>query len=107
MSTEEALKPVEVLINSGNPSFVLTFQQLIHFLEIVHGSPDKLSTARQYTDNVPKLLEMLSEIYPHLQLKGIKSRFTRIQKSITKQLENERETEDSETDMDLSQGDTS
>lgn len=89
---EELMKPAQIPIESKTPPFILNFQQISSFLDNVTGSVDPLSIARQYTNNIPQLLEMMHSIYPHFKHRSIKSRCTRIQKKIKKQLDMEQST---------------
>ena len=85
-SLSDQMKPIESHINEAPNNFILNFQQLTSFFEDSFGSSDPLSIAHTYTKDVPALLKMIHNIYPYLQHRSIKSRCTRLQKKIRKQL---------------------
>lgn len=101
LSVSEMLTPAKSFISEANPQFILTFEQLVDFLENVRGSPDPLGMSYLYTDNTPALVSMLGKIHPKLVHRSIKCRITRVRKKITKQLAGVED--DSECDTDASQ----
>lgn len=92
-STEELLEPIrEEMINNPN-KYILSYEDLKDFLENVHGSNDQLNIARDYTPDIDGLLETLRTLYPYLEKRCIKGRFTRIMERIQQQLSKEQRTQ--------------
>lgn len=91
LSVSEQIKPIEKYIKEANPPYILNTQQITDFFENTVGSNDPLGVAREYTKDIPKLLDMLRGIYPHFMHRSIKSRCTRIIKKLRKQLAKETE----------------
>lgn len=102
ISFSELMKPVESFVNDTSNSHILNFQQISSFLENAFGSSDPLSLAYTYTNDVLKLLKMLHSIYPQFQHRSIKSRCTRLQKRIRKQLNLDSTTNNTDADSDSS-----
>lgn len=102
----EQLKPIEDYINKASPPFILTMDQVTDLFENSKGETDLLSLAREYTSDIPKLLDMLYKIHPHLTHRSIKSRNTRLQNKIKKQLSKDTESfiqfDDYDTDCSVS-----
>lgn len=86
---EVSLEPIKVLIDENPSKFVLNFHQIVQFFESVHGSPDALSVAKQYTTDITGLIENLSELHSRLSQRNIKTKCTRIRKKLQLQLDNE------------------
>lgn len=85
---DEQLSPIKDMLEKNPKHYILNFAQLTDFLENVHGSPDPLSTSKNYTDDTEELLSMLENIYSLLNGRSIKTRITRLGKRIKQQLEN-------------------
>lgn len=106
LSVSEQIKPVQKFIEEANPPFVLNTQQITDFFENTVGSDNPLSIAQEYTNDIPKLLDMLRAIYPHFMHRSIKSRCTRITKKLRKQLAKATESyvqfDDSDSDTSVS-----
>lgn len=100
---EDMMLPVKNVILEASPPFVLNFNQITDFLENVHGNPDPLSVAKQYTKDVLRLLDMLDKLHPHFTHRRIKARCTRIKKKIIQQLNIDQDSYTSEPDTDASQ----
>lgn len=58
-------------------------------IENSFGKSDPLCEARRLTDDIPGLLQTLTEIYPHITDKSIKNRCTRLKKKLKHQLQKE------------------
>lgn len=67
----------------------MPFPQFKSFLENSFGISDPLSEARRFTTDIAVLLETMRHVYPHLQERSLKSRFTRLSKKIKSQLRSE------------------
>lgn len=83
------LKPAKPHIEDNSADFVLTYDNLLSFLEDSHGNTDLLSEARKYTPHVNKVMKMLNEVYSHVADRSIKSRITRIMKKLKEQMKAE------------------
>ena len=88
-TTKDCMAPAKKFIESESHSFALNYEQITDFFENAFGSPDPLSIAKNYTDDIPALLDMLTKIYPHLTQRSIKTRCTKIRKKIMKQINQE------------------
>lgn len=86
---EAMLKPAKPHIEDNSADFVLTYDNLLSFLEDSHGNTDLLSEARKYTPHVNKVMKMLNEVYSHVADRSIKSRITRIMKKLKEQMKAE------------------
>lgn len=84
-SIGDLLEPLKSILQDSGPH-VLNFDQLVLLFENVHGSPDPLSVARGFTEDIPKLIDMLDLIYAHLPPR-LKTKSTRLKNRINKQLE--------------------
>lgn len=78
---ETALLPVQPVIQNAK-NYPLDFNQLLHFLSNVDGNTDLLHLLKDYTENTTGFLTMLKELYPHLQDRKMKVKFTKIRKRI-------------------------
>ena len=67
---------------------MLVFIQFSDFMINVSGNPDPLSVLKDYTEDTVGLLNMPYDlrVYPHLDNRTIKNRFSWIQKGIKNQL---------------------
>lgn len=83
---DEQLDPIRDIITKKPDSYIMDFDQLVLFLENVQGSPDPLSIAKEFTQDIEELLLMLRNIYPLLTHRSIKNRITRIQNKIKSQM---------------------
>uniref|UniRef100_A0A6P7GDQ5 Uncharacterized protein LOC114341035 isoform X1 n=1 Tax=Diabrotica virgifera virgifera TaxID=50390 RepID=A0A6P7GDQ5_DIAVI len=103
VSTESLIQPAKEFIGKALTLFELNYTEIVSFLDDVHGSPNPLSIAQEYTKNISALLTMLTEIYPKLENRRIKSRITRIKKKIRRQLNLDRTETDNSEDTYVSQ----
>lgn len=92
---EEVLQSTKTYFQECKSSF--SFETFVDFLENAFGNPDPLSLARTLNLNVPELLQILNNIYPHILQRAIKNRCTRL----CKKLKNE--SCDSDTDSSFTQ----
>lgn len=74
-------------INNQNPPMILDFNQITDLLENVKGSPDSINIVKNYTENMTDLIDMLTKIYPYLQERSLKTRSTKLRKTLLKHLE--------------------
>uniref|UniRef100_A0A6P7FGR0 Uncharacterized protein LOC114329991 n=1 Tax=Diabrotica virgifera virgifera TaxID=50390 RepID=A0A6P7FGR0_DIAVI len=72
-------------IDSHSPHFIINSHQLKQLLENTYGSRDVLSIAEDFTEDIPKLIDMLEELHPHANTKKLKTRVTRLKKKLLKQ----------------------
>lgn len=91
INIEELTKPIRKIMKAQPKQFELTYDELIQFIEDLQGSTEYLKIAREYTNDVPKLLKNLNILYGYLENATIKSRFTRLRNRIKEQLEEEEE----------------
>lgn len=81
---DEQLAPVKEKIEES--SKLMNFEQLKGFLEDTYNSNNTFQISLNYTRETEKLIEQLRELYPFLEDRGMKSRFTRIMKKLEKPL---------------------
>lgn len=93
---EEIMEPVKEYFQKDITTSLLTYDQLVDFLSNVEGNPDPISVARDYTDDIPKLLELLAKLYPIFKHRSIKNRITRLRKKMLHQLLNVPESSDTD-----------
>ena len=85
-TVSERLECVKSLFDNDNNHYVLNFIQFCDFMTNVSGNSDPLSVSKDYTDDIRGLLNMLYDLYPTLDNRSMKNRFTRIQKRLKNQL---------------------
>lgn len=95
----EHTKAIKNIIEADPSAYILTFEQISDFLDNVYGASDIISIARQYTENIPGLIEMLTKIYPHLTSRTMKTRCTNTKKKLFKQLNLDTETDDDNSQL--------
>ncbi|CAH0560626.1 unnamed protein product [Brassicogethes aeneus] len=83
-TVEQLMEPVKKFVEENK--FALNFEQITDFFENVHGSPDPLSCAKQYTSDIHDLIVMLTLIYPHFTERSIKTRCTKIRNKLSEQI---------------------
>lgn len=93
---EKLMHPAKDFIDKG--SFVLSYEEITDFLDNVYGSPDPLSCARQYTDDIPAVADMLTKIHPYLTERKIKTRATKIRNKLINQLKGKAPSSEFESD---------
>lgn len=110
-STEEklksysiALEPAKQMMQELCPRPILDFQELVSFNENSIGSPEY--TVEEYTADIPRLLDLLSIIYPYLKEKYIKTHITKLKKKIMKLSNHDDYNTTSGDETDLSQNST-
>uniref|UniRef100_A0A6P7EXJ7 Uncharacterized protein LOC114324163 n=1 Tax=Diabrotica virgifera virgifera TaxID=50390 RepID=A0A6P7EXJ7_DIAVI len=103
VSTESLIQPAKEFIDKASTLFGLNYTEIVSFLDDAHGSPNPLSITQEYTKNITGLLVMLTEIYPKLEDRRIKSRITRIRKKMRRQLNLDKTEGDNSEDTDVSQ----
>lgn len=72
----------EIIENSPD-KYILTYEKFLHFIENAPNAKDKQSFANEYTDDIPKLIEMLQDLYKYLNDGKAKNRFTRLINKLT------------------------
>ena len=85
-TVSERLECVKSLFDNDNNHYVLNFIQFCDFMTNVSGNSDPLSVSKDYTNDIRGLLNMLYDLYPTLDNRSMKNRFTRIQKRLKSQL---------------------
>ncbi|KAK2578794.1 hypothetical protein KPH14_012640 [Odynerus spinipes] len=69
---------------SNHPSnYPLNFLQLSNLLERTYGSHNPLTVAKEFTNDIPTLIDMLNKPYSLTADKGQKNRFTRLIKKLS------------------------
>lgn len=103
--SQESLTPIEEIMEPAkvffgiDPKPSITYEQIIDFISNLPKNPDPLSLAKNYTNNIDEMLEILTKIYPYIKHRGTKIRLNSVKKKIRKQLNNEAdETSGMETD---------
>lgn len=89
LSIQELMAPLEDEIKNNPDKYILSFESISDFIEEAQFSKDKLITALEYTENIPKLLETLQNIHQNTQQRSLKIRTTKIINSINEQLSDE------------------
>ena len=72
------MAPAEEIINKKSFTLPAKLFQIKSLLQEIFGKAHPLQIARNYTDNVPTLVQTLEEIYPHLNKRSIKNRIQRL-----------------------------
>lgn len=75
--------------NNNPEKYILSYNSLKELLEDTQSTVDKLSVARDYTDNIPELLHMLDMLHPHSQ-RTMKIKITKLTIRIKAQIKGER-----------------
>lgn len=101
ISTTQLLSPAKKFIESQK--FVLNFEQLSDFLFNTHGVPEPVDIALSYTPDLLGLCSMLEKVYPHLEARGFKSKFTKVRRKLLNHLQIQTSEYDSDSSTDLSQ----
>lgn len=71
-------------IEQNPDSYILNAQEFKSFFENVKGSEDPVSIARQYTDNIKDLIDMLRNLAPLFPERTYKARCTRLANRLSK-----------------------
>ncbi|KAG5883981.1 hypothetical protein JTB14_007510 [Gonioctena quinquepunctata] len=95
------MAPTKELFKDGK--LPITFEGISDFFENSTGTNDLLSLAKTYTSDIPALLEVLKQMYPCFTDKRMKTKCTKIQRKIRKQIEVESIELDYEAESDVSQ----
>lgn len=90
---EELLQPVKGVMESSPADYVLDFVQLKSFFENTWGATDILHVAKDYTNNIERLIETLRKLYPHYKDRSIKNRSSRIEKKLLAAIVNQKESD--------------
>lgn len=78
------LKELQDEITRNQTKYVLTYPQLIDFLENSTGHKDVVSLSEEYTTNTVELITMLQNIHSLTNDRSIKNRLTRLIKKLQK-----------------------
>ena len=81
-SIEKLLLPAKNHIKSNAQRYPMNFEQLKNYIQDTYGKDEIISITKTYTNNSTDLTDMLTEIYPHLIERKIKSQITRIKNKI-------------------------
>lgn len=87
------LQPAKEHITKGSAIYPLSYEQLKDFLEKSHGNADPLSLSKTYLEDTASIIKMMRSVYPYVDNRNIKSRFTRL----INKLENNSTASDSES----------
>lgn len=87
---DEIMKPTKEFFEK-DPKPAITHEQITDFISNLPNNPDPLSLAKNYTDNIEELLEIITKIYPYIKHRGTKRKLSLVKKKIRKQLNNETE----------------
>lgn len=79
---EEMFQPIKVTLQQ--PNKLLNYEQFQSLQEKAHGSPNTQEIASEYTDNTISLISYMKELYPLLNDRYMKNRFTRISKKLNR-----------------------
>lgn len=80
---------VEKVMEENPTQFSIKYPALKCFIENSFGNADPLREARRFTNDIPGLLQTLTEIYPNITEKSLKNRCTRLKKKLIHQLQKE------------------
>lgn len=83
------LKNVKSEIQNNPGKYILSYEELLHFLENCQGNKEKTLLANEYTNDIPKLITMLQDLYKFIADRKIKSRFTRLINKLNPELNNQ------------------
>lgn len=87
--TEDLFGPLELEMNTNPNKYVLSYEQMKDLMENIKGSQESLNVAQEYTEDIDGLLTTMRQLYPLLEHKTIKSRFTRVMTKIKAHLKEE------------------
>lgn len=83
------MENVRQMMEENPTQYTVNYSTLKCIIENSFGKSDPLCEARRFTDDIPGLLQTLTEIYPHITDKSIKNRCTRLKKKLIHQLQKE------------------
>lgn len=92
-SIKESIQPIELPLKEKKILSDLNFDQIADFIENAYGCKDPLSLARQYSENIPGVLQLLEDMQPYLTNRNMKNRCTKLGKRIDRLLKTEQENE--------------
>ena len=76
---DELLEPIKVDLNT--PGSLMNYETFKNFLQSIKNNDTK-EVASRYSNDLSKICDMLTNLYPKLNERCIKSRFTRIKKKL-------------------------
>ena len=82
---DEMLEPVKKIMEESKQ--ILNFTELKDLLENLHGSKNPIEIALRYTPDIYSLISLLEYLYPYLNNRTIKRRFTVIIKRLSNPIE--------------------
>ncbi|KAG5880899.1 hypothetical protein JTB14_000985 [Gonioctena quinquepunctata] len=85
----ELMQDIEYLISQEQTPPIINAGQLKDLIENTHGSKDALSLSKDYIEDTPGLIELLTKIHRQIDNRSLKVRCTKLRKKLQKQLESE------------------
>ena len=83
----EILAPVADIINDSSQNHPLTFQDLQEFIKQCSKTKDAPVIARDYTNDISGLINLLVQCHAVIKDRNVKSRLTRIKKALENALQ--------------------
>ena len=96
-TTDELLAPLEKIIGEAKEKYILDFLQYKSFFDNATGSKNPALIAKDYCENLESLIDMMNDMYSHLNDRSAKSRHTKITKRIIKSLQDTKGSSDEES----------
>lgn len=84
---ETLFAPIQVVLEQNTDKFDLPFSAFLQFLRSVKKSSKPYDVARKFTDDVPRLIDLLALSSPHLHSSGeraLKARVDRLAAALSK-----------------------
>lgn len=93
-SIEEALTPLKEEINNNSAIYILSYDNLIEFLDRAHTTSEQLKVAREYTSDISGLLFAIKDIHELIEDRSTKNKLTRLIKRIREEIRRESDYKD-------------
>lgn len=77
MTAQDYLKPIEQELKNNPQMYILSYEELVDFVENVKGANDPIEVAFEYVEDLEALIETMDRLYLMLTHRTIKTRFTR------------------------------
>lgn len=88
---ESALQPAKHVIDDPSNHCALNYESFKKFLDETKGKPNSIEIAKEFTDNIDALINMLNLVYNHIDDKTLKTRITKLKKKLLKIAQSESE----------------
>ncbi|KAG5876043.1 hypothetical protein JTB14_031570 [Gonioctena quinquepunctata] len=85
----ELMQDIEYPISQEQTPLIINAEQLKDLIENTHGSKDALSLSKDYIEDTPGLIELLTKIHSQIDNRSLEFRCTKLRKKLQKQLESE------------------